>query len=336
MSIRLAGLTKVFSGRRGDPVKALDDVSLDVHPGEMLVVVGPSGSGKSTLLRCIAGLEDIDSGSIHVDGRDVTDLDPARRDLAMVFQDYALYPHLDVAANIGFPLLAAKAPKDEVARRVREAAEMLDLVPTLQRRPEQLSGGEKRRVSLARAVVRRPKAFLMDEPLSSLDADLKLRVQDEIRTLQREVGVATIYVTHDQMEAMALGDRMAVVRAGRIEQIGAPLEIHDHPRNTFVARLVGRVPMNIFPGTVVGESAAHIGIRPEALHLHSSETSALTGRVRAVDPLGATALLEIDVAGHRILAEVARDSLPSVGKIVGLTYAPADLHRFDETGEAFR
>ena len=336
MSIRLSGLTKVYSGRRGDPVKALDDVSLDVDPGEMLVVVGPSGSGKSTLLRCIAGLEDIDSGSVHVDAKDVTDLDPARRDLAMVFQDYALYPHLDVASNIGFPLLAAKVSKEEVARRVREAAEMLDLVPTLSRRPEQLSGGEKRRVSLARAVVRRPKAFLMDEPLSSLDADLKLRVQDEIRTLQRDVGVATVYVTHDQMEAMALGDRMAVLRAGKVEQVGAPLEVHDNPRNTFVARLVGRVPMNIFPGSIVGEGAAQVGIRPEALRLTSGGGRSITGDVRAVDPLGATALIELDAQGHRLLAEIPRSSLPQVGEQVMVEYEVSELHRFGDSGEALR
>lgn len=317
-------------------MSALDDVSLEVHPGEMLVVVGPSGSGKSTLLRCIAGLEDIDSGSIHVGANDVTNLDPARRDLAMVFQDYALYPHLDVASNIGFPLLAAKVSKDEVTRRVQEAAEMLDLVPTLSRRPEELSGGEKRRVSLARAVVRRPKAFLMDEPLSSLDADLKLRVQDEIRRLQRSVGVTTVYVTHDQMEAMALGDRMAVLRSGKVEQVGPPLEVHDHPRNTFVARLVGRVPMNIFPGSVVGQDAAQVGIRPEALRLATGGASCITGDVRAVDPLGATALLELDAQGHRLLAEVPRGSLPGVGDKVTLEYELSNLHRFDDSGETLQ
>ena len=336
MSLILSGLTKTYSARRGDEVRALDEISLEVGPGEMLVVVGPSGSGKSTMLRCIAGLEETDSGTVSVDGKDVTGLDPARRDLAMVFQDYALYPHLDVESNIGFPLLAAKAPKDEVARRVREAAAMLDLTPTLNRRPDQLSGGEKRRVSLARAVVRRPKAFLMDEPLSSLDADLKLRVQDEIRTLQREVGVATIYVTHDQMEAMALGDRMAVLRAGRVEQVGSPLEIHDRPRNTFVARLVGRLPMNIFPGSLAGRHAAQAGIRPEALRIGTDGAGSIMGRVRAVDPLGATALLEIDAGGHRLLAEVPRDSLPSVGDEVGLTYASDELHLFDDSGEASR
>ena len=334
MSVAVTGLTKVYPGRRQRDVTALGDVSLTAEPGEMLVIVGPSGSGKSTLLRCVAGLEEIDSGSVHVGGRDVTRLDPARRDLAMVFQDYALYPHLDVAANIAFPLLAAKMPRDEVARRVQRAAEMLDLTPTLERRPEQLSGGEKRRVSLARAVVREPQAFLMDEPLSSLDANLKMRVQDEIRSLQRTVGVATIYVTHDQMEALALGDRMAVLRDGKVEQVAPPLVVHDHPRNTFVARLVGRVPMNIVPGQVLGIDAAQVGIRPEALRLVPAVDGAPRGIVRAIDPLGATALVEIDVSGHRMGSEVERSAAPAPGQEVGLGFEAKALHRFDEAGDA--
>ena len=336
MSVSVEGLTKVYPGRRQRGVTALDAVSLAAEPGEMLVIVGPSGSGKSTLLRCVAGLETIDSGSVLVGGRDVTHLDPARRDLAMVFQDYALYPHLDVASNIGFPLLAAKTPKGEVARRVERAAEMLDLGPTLQRRPEQLSGGEKRRVSLARAVVREPQAFLMDEPLSNLDANLKMRVQDEIRTLQRDVGVATIYVTHDQMEALALGDRMAVLRGGKVEQVGPPLEVHDHPRNTFVARLVGRVPMNVVPGSILGIDAPQNGVRPEAVRLTTSGDGRPSGMVRAIDPLGATSLVELDIAGHRMSAEVARSTAPAPGTEVSLDTDPEDIHRFDETGEAIR
>ena len=336
MSVSVDGLTKVYPGRRQSAVTALDEVTLAAQPGEMLVIVGPSGSGKSTLLRCIAGLETIDSGTVHVGGRDVTGLDPARRDLAMVFQDYALYPHLDVASNIAFPLLAAKTPKDEVAHKVQRAAEMLDLGPTLQRRPEQLSGGEKRRVSLARAVVREPQAFLMDEPLSNLDANLKMRVQDEIRTLQRSVGVATVYVTHDQMEALALGDRMAVLRGGKVEQVGTPLEVHDRPRNTFVARLVGRVPMNIVPGSVFGVDAAQVGVRPEAVRLTTSGDGGPAGTVRAIDPLGATSLVELDVAGHRVSAEVARSGAPAPGTQVGLDAGRGDIHRFDEDGEAIR
>lgn len=335
MSVAVTGVSKVFPGR-GREVKALDEVSLEARPGEMLVVIGPSGSGKSTLLRCIAGLEEIDAGSIHVGGEDVTALDPARRDLAMVFQDYALYPHLDVASNIGFPLMAAKVAKDDVERRVREAAEMLDLTGLLDRRPEQLSGGEKRRVSLARAVVRKPKAFLMDEPLSNLDANLKTRVQDEIRTLQRRVEVATVYVTHDQMEALALGDRMAVLRGGRLEQVGPPLEIHDHPRNTFVARLVGRLPMNIVPGALLGLDLAQAGVRPEAVRLTPPGEGRADGRVRAIDPLGATSLVEIDIASERVAAEVPRSETPRPGDEVGVDFDPADVHRFDGSGEALR
>jgi ABC-type sugar transport system ATPase subunit len=334
VSIRVAGLSKRFPGRRADAVMALDDVSLEAAPGELLVVVGPSGSGKSTLLRCIAGLEEVDSGSVHVGDHDVTHLDPARRDLAMVFQDYALYPHLDVASNIAFPLRAAKVPKDESERRVRAAAEMLDLIPTLGRRPQQLSGGEKRRVSLARAVVRQPKAFLMDEPLSNLDANLKLRVQDEIRRLQERLGVTTLYVTHDQMEALALGDRMAVLRAGKVEQVGVPLDVHDHPRNTFVARLVGRLPMNITPGAIWGLEAPEAGIRPESLRLAAEGSGRADGVVRAVDPLGATSLLELDVAGHRVAVEVDRSAAPAPGTVVGLDLDLSQAHRFDADGEA--
>lgn len=334
MSITISGISKSFKTVRSGDLRALDEVSLDVPSGEMLVVVGPSGSGKSTLLRCVAGLEEVDAGWIKIHGSEVTALDPARRDIAMVFQDYALYPHLDVASNIGFPLLAARIPEDEVKTRVREAAEMLDIVPTLERKPQQLSGGEKRRVSLARAVVRRPKAFLMDEPLANLDANLKVRVRDEIRTLQKHLGVTTIYVTHDQMEALALGDRMAILRAGRLEQVGPPLEVHDHPVNTFVAGLVGRLPMNIVPGAVLGSDSPQVGIRPEALRLEVAGDRRPTATVRSVDPLGATSLVEMEISGHRMAAEVDRYAAPAPGNQVGLAFDIGDVHRFSSDGSA--
>src|SRR5579863_4222487 len=244
--IVLDRVSKVFSGG----VVAVDDISLEVESGEFLVLVGPSGCGKSTLLRMIAGLEDATDGTISIDGRDVTDLPPRSRDVAMVFQSYALYPHMSVRENLGYGLKVRKTPKKEAAERVARAAKLLGLEEMLDRKPGQLSGGQRQRVAMGRAIVREPKAFLMDEPLSNLDAKLRVQMRAEITRIQRRVGATTVYVTHDQTEAMTLGDRIVVMRDGVIQQSGTPEELYSRPRNVFVAGFIGAPSMNLLRANV--------------------------------------------------------------------------------------
>ncbi len=295
-------------------------------------MVGPSGSGKSTLLRCIAGLEAPDRGSIEVAGRDVTKMDPGERDVAMVFQDLALYPHLDVRTNIAFPLMARKEPREEIRKAVDAAAEMLDISAILDRRPGELSGGERRRVSLARSVVRHPQAFLMDEPLSNLDAALKLRVQDEIRNLQRRLGTTTLYVTHDQVEAMTLGDRIAILRSGGLEQVGSPLDLYDRPANVFVAAFLGKTPINLFDAARFGpaDGVATVGIRAEHLNLVREGSGKIDGIVRVVDHLGAESVVEVDVSDQRVYVRVDRGSSPSPNDSVGIDFDDRHVLRFGD------
>jgi multiple sugar transport system ATP-binding protein len=245
--IAIRGATKIYPG---SAVPAVDAVELDIADGELLVLVGPSGCGKSTLLRMIAGLEEVTAGSISIGGRDVTDLAPKDRDIAMVFQSYALYPHMTVRRNIGYPLRLAKTPKDELDRRVKETAELLQLTDELERRPAQLSGGQRQRVAMGRAIVRHPQAFLMDEPLSNLDAKLRVEMRAEIARLQRELAVTTVYVTHDQVEAMTMGTRVAVLQRGRLQQVAPPQRLYDEPDNLFVATFIGSPAMNLFPGRI--------------------------------------------------------------------------------------
>jgi multiple sugar transport system ATP-binding protein len=245
--IAIRGATKIYPG---SAVPAVDAIELAVADGELLVLVGPSGCGKSTLLRMIAGLEEVTAGSISIGGRDVTHLAPKDRDIAMVFQSYALYPHMTVRRNIGYPLKLAKTPKDEVDRRVEETAELLQLTDELERRPAQLSGGQRQRVAMGRAIVRHPQAFLMDEPLSNLDAKLRVEMRAEIARLQRELAVTTVYVTHDQVEAMTMGTRVAVLHRGRLQQVAAPQLLYDEPDNLFVATFIGSPAMNLFPGRI--------------------------------------------------------------------------------------
>lgn len=330
----MSGIHKSFLARRSEPTAALAGVTLEMASGELLAVLGPSGSGKSTLLRCIAGLEETDAGTIEVDGKDVTGQSPRDRDVAMVFQDYALYPHLDVATNIAFPLLARKVPKDDIEAKVRRAAQRLDLSTLLQRRPGELSGGERRRVSLARAVVREPSAFLMDEPLSNLDAGLKRRVLDEIRELQADLGTTTLYVTHDQTEAMSLGHRLAVLRAGKLEQVGHPLELYDKPANTFVATFIGRTPMNLWPpGMIPGcGDAGPIGVRPEHLRLTDPDAARFSGTVKAIEQLGVEVVIEVAAGEQLTLLEVPRADAPILGDIVGIDFSDIDVHRFSPDG----
>jgi len=243
-SIRLENVTKVFDGR----VYAVRDVTLEISDGEFFVLLGPSGSGKTTLLRIIAGLESPTRGRVYIDGEDVTDLPPRKRDIAMVFQTWALYPHMRVFDNIAFPLRLRKVPEAEVRRRVKEVAELLEIEGLLDRYPRQLSGGQQQRVALARALVRNPRAWLMDEPLSNLDALLRVQMRVELRRLQRELGITTVYVTHDQTEAMSMADRLAVMNNGSIIQVGTPLEVYEEPVSSFVGGFLGSPPMNFLKG----------------------------------------------------------------------------------------
>ena len=337
MSARVSGLRKTYSGpRKGPGLTALDGVDLAADGGELLVIVGPSGSGKSTLLRCIAGLERPDEGRIEVGGRDVTTIPPGRRDVAMVFQDFALYPHLDVHANIAFGLRASGVGGREVQERVAGAVGLLGLEPTLGRRPSELSGGERQRVALARAIVREPTLFLLDEPLSNLDAELRTTTRAEIRSLQKRLGTTAVYVTHDQVEAMTMGDRVAVLRGGRVEQVASPTVLYDHPATAFVARFLGNPPMNVFPAGLLvrdGDSSS-LGVRPERLRIVAPSEGDLIGRVAMTELLGDVAIVHVAVADEVLAAKVLREGAPSAGEDVGLSVGVDDLHQFDAEGRA--
>jgi len=315
--IELDHVSKIFSG----DVHAVDDVSVTVRDGDFMVLVGPSGCGKSTLLRMIAGLEDVSEGSILIDGSDVTDLAPRHRDIAMVFQSYALYPHMTVRENMGYGLKVRRAPKPEIARRVSEVAAMLGLDELLDRRPAQLSGGQRQRVAMGRAIVREPKAFLMDEPLSNLDAKLRVSMRASLAQLHAQLGVTTVYVTHDQTEAMTLGHRVAVMRSGRIVQVDEPQRLYDAPRDLFVAGFIGSPAMNLVEAAIDGGDAVFgqyrvplagdgparasgpvvLGIRPEAFEDAAFAAAGLpriTVRIEVVEELGseAHAFFRVDAA----------------------------------------
>jgi multiple sugar transport system ATP-binding protein len=323
-NVVIDSLVKTYPGG-GTP--ATDGISLDIADGEFLVLVGPSGCGKTTLLRMVAGLEAPDAGRITIGGRDVTRLPARQRGISMVFQSYAIFPHLRVRQNIGFGLAMRKVPKDEIERRVRAAAEVLDLVDYLDRYPAQLSGGQRQRVAVARAIVVDTGVLLMDEPLSNLDALLRLQFRAELKKIVRRIGTTTLYVTHDQAEAMSLGDRVAVMRSGRIAQLGNPIDVYDQPSERFVGGFLGAPPMNFLPATVrPGENGAPprlhvgdqslagpgwlaayrdvevlIGVRAENLHTATSATGGwLTARVEVVEPTGAAVLLTVRLAGHEL------------------------------------
>jgi ABC-type sugar transport system ATPase subunit len=318
--------------------RILGDVSLAVADGEFLVLVGPSGCGKSTLLRCIAGLEELSRGSIFMDGADISRAEPRDRDIAMVFQSYALYPHLTVRDNLAFGLRMRKTPAQEIARRVDEAAAMLGLESLLERRPAQLSGGQRQRVAMGRAVVRRPKVFLFDEPLSNLDAALRGQMRVELKRLHRTLGATMVYVTHDQVEAMTLADRIAVLDQGTLMQVGPPGELYARPANRFVARFIGTPEMNLVDAaaaTAAGlcgllpQAVASIGVRAEDVRLADSGSAA---RVDVVEALGPEALVHLQVAGVELVARVAGRSLPRPGDAVAVTVEAARLHGFDAAG----
>jgi len=311
---------------------AVDDLTLEVEPGELLVVLGPSGSGKSTVLRLIAGLDEPTAGEIHIGGRDVTSDPPQARDLAMVFQNYALYPHKTVRDNLAFGLRMRRVDPAEVAARVDDTARLLEIDALLDRKPAQLSGGQRQRVALGRALVRQPRAFLLDEPLSNLDPILRASTRAELALLHRRLGTTMVYVTHDQEEAMTLGTRIAVMRDGRLEQLDTPLEVFRRPANVFVARFVGSPAMNVWRSAGVD-----VGIRPHDVELTAPGAGEADGRVEIVEQLGAATLVHVRAgAPHTELVRVvvAADRAIAVQERVGLRLRPDRLHSFDErTGQ---
>jgi multiple sugar transport system ATP-binding protein len=316
----------------GSDTPAVNELELEIHDGEFLVVVGPSGCGKSTALRMLAGLEEVTSGRILIGDRDVTHIAPKDRDIAMVFQNYALYPHMTVAENMGFALKIKGTPKDEIVTRVKEAAKILDLEQYLERKPKALSGGQRQRVAMGRAIVRQPQVFLMDEPLSNLDAKLRVSTRTQIASLQRRLGITTLYVTHDQTEAMTMGDRVAVLKDGLLQQVDTPLNLYDHPGNVFVAGFIGSPAMNIGDFTVNGEFAEAgamkmhlpapvaataaadgkiiVGFRPEGLELADSTTeNAFPVDVDIVEELGSDAFVYGEAAGEGTAASIRNDNI---------------------------
>jgi len=339
----LAGIGKHF----GD-FAALEDIDLSIEPGEFFSLLGPSGSGKTTTLRIIAGLEAPDAGAVSLDGRDITHVSPGGRDAAMVFQSYALYPHMTVARNIGFPLRMVKTPKAEIDRLVLQAAQRVDIAHLLGRRPGQLSGGQQQRCALARAIVRSPKLFLLDEPLSNLDARLRMQTRVELKKLQRTLGVTAIYVTHDQEEAMTLSDRMAIFMAGRIVQVGTPEEVYRRPRSTAVAGFLGSPPMNLIDATLDGDRLEFagvsvtlprriegfrgplvVGVRPADIGFAADGVPAT---VELAELLGDDMILDLRVGDTLLKARLMLDRRFAEGEAVRIAFDASRLHFFDPAG----
>ena len=331
-------------------------VDLDVADREFIVLVGPSGWGKSTILRMIAGLEEITSGMIAIDGRVVNEVDPKDRDIAMVFQDYALYPHMTVAQNMAFSLRYRGFAKPEIRQRVEAAARMLDIETLVERMPRQLSGGQRQRVAMGRAIVRDPKVFLFDEPLSNLDAKLRVAMRTEIKALRQRVPVTTVYVTHDQVEAMTLADRIVVLDKGSVQQIGTPEEVYETPASTFVAAFMGAPPMNLVPASLSGDGAVELpggtrlqlprassarldraqkqeiwfGVRPEHLAVaRDVSTAEIKAEAGVVEPLGSDTMVQFDLGGTTLIARMPPKSVRATGDPLALTIDPHDVHVFD-------
>lgn len=361
-TMTLDKLTKTYE----DGFKAVDSLSLEINDGEFVVLVGPSGCGKSTTLRMIAGLETINSGSLHIGKREVNRVHPKDRDIAMVFQNYALYPHLTVAENMGFALRMGRVPRKERTERVNKAAELLGLESILHKKPGHLSGGQRQRVALGRAIVRKPAAFLFDEPLSNLDPDRRVATRAEIRRIQRELGTTTVYVTHDHEEAMALGDKIVVLNEGLLQQAGTPEEVYEHPKNLFVGTFLGSPRMNTLPATlslahgkphamvkVSGRSvqvpidaerlasnasdggAVTLGIRPHAIkvmtnHEGGDTGSHIAGRITDVEHLGFATDLVVDIGGIELGVRSDGESRLRIGDAVCLALMPTHIHIFTE------
>jgi multiple sugar transport system ATP-binding protein len=352
-------LRQVF--KRFGTVQVIHGVDLEVEDGEFVVFVGPSGCGKSTLLRMIAGLEPISAGDVVIDGQRVNDIGAAKRGLAMVFQSYALYPHMSVRKNLSFGLETLGAPKAEIRKRVAEAAEVLQIGQLLDRRPGQLSGGQRQRVAIGRAIVREPRIFLFDEPLSNLDAELRVQMRVEINKLHRRLGATMIFVTHDQVEAMTLADRIVVLRAGVIEQVGTPLELYNHPANLFVAGFIGSPRMNFLTAEVAGQreraievagksgfkvaipveaespvagAALTVGVRPEHLRIADPGKGMLAGEVQITEHLGGETFVYVALpSGEAAVVEVKGQVAPRAGERVGVEFDPADCHFFAADGK---
>lgn len=328
--IELNEVTKNF----GD-LQVIKPLNLNIKDGEFTVFVGPSGCGKSTLLRLIAGLEDLTSGSITIDGNEASDTPPAKRGLAMVFQSYALYPHMNVYKNIAFPLKMVGLDKDEIDKKVRNAAEILNLTEYLARKPGQLSGGQRQRVAIGRAIVREPLAFLFDEPLSNLDAALRVGMRLEISELHKRLNSTMIYVTHDQVEAMTMADRIVVLNNGIIEQVGTPLELYRSPKNIFVAGFIGSPKMNLISGEFADKNNAHtIGIRPEHIAITQSEGN-LIGEIKMSESLGSDTFVHVEINNFQqnitVRAEGEKNFIR--GEKINLNYNKENLHLFNEVGE---
>ncbi|CAN7437924.1 sn-glycerol-3-phosphate ABC transporter ATP-binding protein UgpC [Bosea sp. LjRoot9] len=352
--IELQGLVKRYGA-----TQVVHGIDLAVADGEFVVFVGPSGCGKSTTLRMIAGLEDIDGGQISIGGRVVNRLEPKDRNIAMVFQNYAIYPHMSVAENIGFGLHTAKLDKAEKRKRVEQVAGILGLEPLLERRPSALSGGQRQRVAIGRAMVRNPTVFLFDEPLSNLDAQLRAQMRLEIKRLHQRLGTTIVFVTHDQVEAMTLADRIVVMRDGRILQVGAPMELYEKPADVFTARFIGSPTMNVLPGCVttqagiatltLGEKPVAlpgspegipadvlVGVRPQQLRVLAGDEPAdlvLTGTVAVIEPLGSETFVHVEFGSGLILASASAKSPPAVGEAVRLGAPVAALTLFDAASE---
>ncbi|TDW80911.1 MULTISPECIES: ABC transporter ATP-binding protein [Kribbella] len=352
-TVSFKGATRVYPGT---DIAAVDKLDLDIEDGEFMVLVGPSGSGKSTALRMLAGLEEVNEGAIFIGDRDVTNAPPKERDIAMVFQNYALYPHMSVADNMGFALKMQGIHKDERAQRVQEAAKLLGLEEYLDRKPKALSGGQRQRVAMGRAIVRNPQVFLMDEPLSNLDAKLRVQTRTQIAELQHRLGVTTVYVTHDQVEAMTMGDRVAVLRDGVLQQVDTPLNLYDRPRNKFVAGFIGSPAMNLIEAEIVeggakigdyvvpiardvlakagDDKTLTLGIRPEAFHLADE---GLPVKVAVIEELGSDAFL-YGTAEHtdekqQIIARIGTRLHNDKGTLVHLAPDADKLHLFSTSTE---
>ena len=314
---------------------AVDALRLEVADGELMVLVGPSGCGKSTALRMVAGLDDPTDGRILIGGRDVAGVSPAARDVAMVFQSYALYPHMTVRKNLAFPLERRRLPRPQIRQRVAEVSEMLGLGELLDRKPAQLSGGQRQRVAMGRALSRDPIVFLLDEPLSNLDAKLRAELRAELKLLHARVGTTMIFVTHDQVEAMTLGDRLAVLDQGRLQQLGAPEDVYARPCNLFVARFVGSPAMNILPGPALGQTAdVHAGVRCESLRPRAELPDGLPLALVAdvVEPLGSDVFVHGAIGAASVVARLPGSARVSRGERLELAVAPADVHLFDVAG----
>ncbi len=347
MSIEFRNVSKHFGGNR-----VVDDLSLEIDDGEFVVLLGPSGCGKTTTLRMLAGLESVTSGDIYIGGQRVNDVPTQHRDLAMVFQSYALYPHMTIAENIGYPLRVRKIEKTERAARVNRVAAMLEIESLLDRKPRQLSGGERQRVALARAIVREPRAYLMDEPLSNLDARLRVQMRGELKRLQHQLGTTTIYVTHDQAEAMTLASRVAVMSKGRLQQFDTPMNIYERPANRFVAEFVGSPSMNFVDGTIEGGSFVSdslriplnrsqleristqtkltIGVRPEHVQvLTEPREGAIPASVYVTELMGNETFVFVTVGKHKLIARAPADFRAEVESKVWLRLTVDKLHFFD-------